>query len=157
MKKKFVILVIGNYHGFKNRTRPTGLDSGLVRSIGPEIYQIGIRPMESTVWPVNRTNQPVPKKPINSKDFNFSLKKKLENENITKDSMELKMDFTKGCWACLMTQPTTHIPIPLYVGWVLSPQAYLKPLLRMAFIGVIWLLVPLSCRCGIAKYQRKKT
>ena len=76
---------------------------------------------------------------------------KLQNENIT---LSLKEGFHRMLG---LSYDTAHIPIPLTVSWVLSPQDHLKPLLRMAFIGVIWLLVPLIFRCGIAKYQRKKT
>ena len=44
----------------------TGHGSGLVRSIGPELCWIGIRPVEPVVRQANRTNRPIPFKPDGS-------------------------------------------------------------------------------------------
>ena len=36
-----------------------------------------------------------------------------------------------------LSYDTAHMPTPIIVGFFLSPQDHAKPLLRMAFIGVI--------------------
>ena len=105
---------------FKNRTGPvqpsTGHHSGPIRSFRPDWDQTGVKPFEPAVQPVNRTNRPVPKKPTDSKDFNFSLKRNYKIKMLPRIPCNLKRNllketkFTKGCWACLMTQPTAHSP-----------------------------------------------
>ena len=122
----------------------TGHRSGLIRSFGPDWDRRG--------WTA-RTDGSTgkPDEPIDSNDFNFfflNYKMKILPSHCKhgkKDSIKFKWFLLKHMLG--LSYDTVHIPTPITVGWVLSPQN----------LGVIWLFVPLIFRCGIAKYQRKKT
>ena len=142
-----------NNQCFKNQTGPAGptsptVDRSPFRS-GPVIWT-GLRSNRRFNRWIGRTGRFQGNRPIQI--ILIFWKKKYKIKLLPSHYKHERKDSILG-----LSYDTTHIPTPITVGFFLSPQDHVKPLLRMAFIGVIWLLVPLSCRCGIAKYQRKKT
>ena len=137
----------------------TGHHSGPIRSFGPDWDRTGVEPFEPAVQPVNRTNRPVPKKPTDSKDFNFSLKKNYKIKMLPRIPCNLKRNLLKDVGPVLWHSPHTHSTLcGLSFEPAHKPIFKLKAILsKEPFIGAIWLLVSLTFRCGIAKYQRKKT
>ena len=88
---------------------PTSHGSGQIRSIGPKLHWIKVKPLEPTVQPMNRTNRPVPSKLADSIKFFFFLNniKMTPFWRVYNENNDYKMQI-------LHSHPTAAISLPLH-------------------------------------------